>query len=130
MKLRLWLLAGAVATTAALSGACASGHPAAAAPPPPPAPVRAAAPAPTPAAPHPSAADTVQPGRFDTGKMWTFEHPPLDYFQKEYGFTPSAAWLEHFSHDRLAPRELALHGVDRDPADPRQLAERQAVDVV
>ncbi len=103
MKLRLWLLAGAVATTAALSGACASGHPAAAAPPPPPAPVRAAAPAPTPAAPHPSAADTVQPGPFDTGKMWTFEHPPLDYFQKEYGFTPSAAWLEHV---RLAALRL------------------------
>ncbi|HEX9581358.1 MAG TPA: S46 family peptidase [Gemmatimonadales bacterium] len=35
----------------------------------------------------------VEPGRFDTGKMWTFENPPLDYFAAEYGFRPSEAWL-------------------------------------
>src|SRR3954463_12145133 len=38
--------------------------------------------------------DTVQPGRFDTGKMWTFENAPLDYFQEAYGFRPTADWLK------------------------------------
>ncbi|HXV85701.1 MAG TPA: S46 family peptidase, partial [Gemmatimonadales bacterium] len=35
----------------------------------------------------------AEPGRFDTGKMWTFENPPLDYFQTEYGFRPTEEWL-------------------------------------
>lgn len=67
-------------------------HPA---PPAAPAPVaRAAAPAPAPVAPPPvfdSAA--LRPGRFDGGKMWTLDHPPLDYFQEAYGFRPDSAWL-------------------------------------
>ena len=29
--------------------------------------------------------DTVTAGRFDTGKMWTFEYPPLQYFEEECG---------------------------------------------
>ncbi len=37
----------------------------------------------------------LEPGRFDTGKMWTFENPPLDYFEEEYGFRPSQEWLDH-----------------------------------
>jgi len=37
----------------------------------------------------------LEPGRFDTGKMWTFENPPLDYFADEYGFRPNSAWLDH-----------------------------------
>ena len=41
----------------------------------------------------PAFADTVQAGRFDQGKMWTFDAPPLDYVQQEYGFRPSNAWL-------------------------------------
>jgi hypothetical protein len=45
----------------------------------------------------------VEAGRFDTGKMWTFENPPLDYFQQEYGFRPSAEWLERV---RLASLRL------------------------
>ena len=36
----------------------------------------------------------VEASPFDFGKMWTFEHPPLDYFQETYGFRPSAEWLE------------------------------------
>ncbi|MBI2614575.1 MAG: S46 family peptidase [Gemmatimonadetes bacterium] len=54
----------------------------------------------------PTVVDTlpaVAPGRFDTGKMWTFENPPLDYFQQEYGFRPSAQWLERV---RLAALRL------------------------
>jgi hypothetical protein len=35
----------------------------------------------------------VEAGRFDTGKMWTFENPPLDYFAEAYGFRPSEEWL-------------------------------------
>ena len=38
--------------------------------------------------------DTVRAGRFDFGKMWTFEFPPVDYFRDEYGFTPDRAWFD------------------------------------
>ena len=31
---------------------------------------------------------------FDGGKMWTFDNPPLKYFQEEYGFTPDESWFE------------------------------------
>lgn len=34
-------------------------------------------------------------GRFDNGKMWTFDHPPIDYFKTAYHFEPDAAWFEH-----------------------------------
>jgi hypothetical protein len=37
--------------------------------------------------------DTVKAGKFDTGKMWTFDYPPLNYFQKEYNFRPTEKWL-------------------------------------
>jgi hypothetical protein len=37
----------------------------------------------------------VEAGRFDTGKMWTFESAPLDYFQQEYHFRPTPQWLDH-----------------------------------
>jgi hypothetical protein len=39
--------------------------------------------------------DTIKAGRFDTGKMWTFEFPPTDYFKEEYGFTPDKEWYDH-----------------------------------
>src|SRR5690606_24504824 len=39
--------------------------------------------------------DTVKAGRFDTGKMWTFEYPPVDYFKSAYNFTPTEEWLNH-----------------------------------
>jgi hypothetical protein len=54
----------------------------------------------------PTVVDTlpaVEPGRFDTGKLWTFENPPLDYFQQEYDFRPSHQWLDHV---RLAALRL------------------------
>ena len=84
-------------------GACSgSPRPAPAAPPPAvtqPAPVVAAAPAPAAAAalPLPNGVnlDTVKAGKFDFGKMWTFEFPPIDYFRQEYGFTPDRAWFDH-----------------------------------
>ena len=38
--------------------------------------------------------DTIQAGRFDYGKMWTFEYPPADYFSETYGFDANAEWFE------------------------------------
>jgi hypothetical protein len=38
--------------------------------------------------------EKVQAGQFDTGKMWTFDFPPVDYFTKTYNFTPSKEWFE------------------------------------
>ena len=38
--------------------------------------------------------DTVKAQRFDMGKMWTFENPPLKYFEEEYGFKPTQGWLD------------------------------------
>ena len=38
--------------------------------------------------------DTVRAGRFDQGKMWTFEDPPADYISEAYGFRPDDAWFE------------------------------------
>ncbi len=38
--------------------------------------------------------DTIQAGRFDQGKMWTFEFPPTEYLAETYGFRPDDAWLE------------------------------------
>ncbi len=37
--------------------------------------------------------DTVRAGKFDYGKMWTFEYAPLQYFHEEYGFDPDSAWF-------------------------------------
>jgi hypothetical protein len=38
--------------------------------------------------------DTVRAGRFDQGKMWTFDFPPVDYFAETYGIRPDEAWFE------------------------------------
>jgi hypothetical protein len=38
--------------------------------------------------------DTVKAGRFDQGKMWTFEFPPVEFIAQEYGFRPDEAWFE------------------------------------
>jgi hypothetical protein len=38
--------------------------------------------------------DTVKAQKFDTGKMWTFDYPPFDHFEKTYGFTPNQEWFD------------------------------------
>ena len=38
-------------------------------------------------------ADTIRAGRFDNGKMWTFEYPPVEYLRETYGFSPDTAWF-------------------------------------
>ncbi|MCZ6761157.1 MAG: S46 family peptidase, partial [Gemmatimonadetes bacterium] len=38
--------------------------------------------------------DTVRAGRFDSGKMWTFEYSPAEYFSEEYGFDANEEWFE------------------------------------
>lgn len=32
--------------------------------------------------------------QFDDGRMWTFEAPPLDWFEEAYGFRPDDTWLQ------------------------------------
>ncbi len=39
--------------------------------------------------------DTVKAGRFDTGRMWTFDYPPVKYFENTYNFKPSQEWLDN-----------------------------------
>lgn len=38
--------------------------------------------------------DTVRAGRFDTGRMWTFEYAPTEYFSQTYGFQATPQWFE------------------------------------
>ena len=38
--------------------------------------------------------DTIRAGRFDNGKMWTFEYAPKAYFSETYGFVADDAWFE------------------------------------
>lgn len=53
----------------------------------------AAAARPASTVPVPAGYDTVQARRFDQGKMWTFDHPPDDYFARAYGFDPTDSWF-------------------------------------
>ena len=39
--------------------------------------------------------DTVKAGKFDTGRMWTFDYPPVKYFEKEYNFRPTEDWFNN-----------------------------------
>lgn len=38
--------------------------------------------------------DTVKAGQFDNGKMWTFDFPPTEYFEKTYRFKPTQEWFD------------------------------------
>ncbi|HEY7751515.1 MAG TPA: S46 family peptidase, partial [Ignavibacteriaceae bacterium] len=45
--------------------------------------------------------DTVKAQQFDMGKMWTFENPPLDYFEDTYNFRPTIDWLDKVQKSSL-----------------------------
>jgi hypothetical protein len=38
--------------------------------------------------------DPMAAGRFDGGKMWTFEYAPSEYFTETYGFEADDAWFD------------------------------------
>jgi hypothetical protein len=40
-------------------------------------------------------AEAVELTGTEMGTMWTFENPPLDYWEETYGFRPSSEWLDH-----------------------------------
>lgn len=40
------------------------------------------------------AQESERAGRFDAGKMWTFEYAPSEYFSETYGFDANEAWFE------------------------------------
>ncbi len=50
--------------------------------------------------------DTVKAGKFDTGKMWTFDFPPKHYFAEEYNFKPSDEW---FNKVRMSALRFATY---------------------
>lgn len=39
--------------------------------------------------------DTVKAYPLDTGKMWTFDYPPVEYLKTNYDFTPDQEWFDH-----------------------------------
>ncbi len=45
--------------------------------------------------------DTVTVGKFDTGKMWTFDNPPLAYFKEKYDLELTDQWFELASRGAL-----------------------------
>ena len=91
-------LLATLATALALAGCSASRETATVVPPTlPPAPVPEYLPdapaSPAPTASVPGLPDTVQTGRFDGGRMWTFEAPPAAYFRETYGISADTAWF-------------------------------------
>jgi len=46
------------------------------------------------AAAAPAQSQGEYPG-LETGKMWTFDVPPLEYWARRYNFRPSPDWLDH-----------------------------------
>ncbi len=66
--------------------------------------------------PEDPALDTIRAGTFDSGKMWTFEYPPLDYLRETYGFEADEAW---FRHARLGA--LRIPGCTASFVSPRGL---------
>ncbi|MDH5604155.1 MAG: S46 family peptidase, partial [Cyclobacteriaceae bacterium] len=50
---------------------------------------------------NPTSYNDVTPGRFDQGKMWTFENPPVEYFKEAYGLTISQEWMDDVRQSAL-----------------------------
>ena len=47
-----------------------------------------------PAADEPERYPDAELGRFDDGRMWTFEAPPLQWWNEAYDFSPEEQWLD------------------------------------
>jgi hypothetical protein len=71
--------------------------------------------APAPTASQEAGIDTV-PGRFDFGKMWTYEYAPMDYFSETYGFNADPAWF-----DRVRMSVLRVPGCSASFVSPHGL---------
>ncbi|NIP80769.1 MAG: S46 family peptidase, partial [Gemmatimonadetes bacterium] len=86
--------------TALLMAGCAAGAPA-----PTTAPGPAQAPAESPPDPAPDllapseaarrTAERVELTGLELGKMWTFQDPPVEWWEEQYDFAPTPEWLEH-----------------------------------
>jgi hypothetical protein len=74
--------------------------------PPPPEVLPDPSPAPPPLSPGTSIADTATVGRFDSGRMWTFDAPPSAYFREEYGLNADSSW---FARARLGALRFATY---------------------
>ncbi len=57
------------------------------------APAPPATPPPPVAPPAVAGLDTVRAGRFDNGRMWTFDNPPTDYLRDTYGIDADSVWF-------------------------------------
>ncbi len=68
-----------------------------------------------PAAAQSAEIDTI-PGRFDFGKMWTYEYPPMEYFTETYGFDADQAWF-----DRVRMSVLRIPGCSASFVSPNGL---------
>jgi hypothetical protein len=67
-----------------------------------------------PAAAQDAALDSIRAGRFDFGKMWTFEYAPSEYFTSTYGFEANAAWFERARLSALRIPGCSASFVSRD----------------
>ncbi|MBE0644619.1 MAG: S46 family peptidase [Bacteroidetes bacterium] len=38
--------------------------------------------------------ESIEAQRFDNGRMWTFDYPPMEYFKEEYKFAPDQKWMD------------------------------------
>lgn len=45
--------------------------------------------------------EAVKAGKFDAGKMWTFDFPPTEWFKEAYDFAPDQAWYDHVRQSAL-----------------------------
>lgn len=45
--------------------------------------------------------DTVTAGKFDTGKMWTFDFPPKQHLKETYNFEATDEWLDNIRMSAL-----------------------------
>lgn len=46
-------------------------------------------------------ADRVELTGMELGRMWTFQNPPMEWWQEAYGFTPTEDWLRHVQRASL-----------------------------